>query len=76
MSIYSIKDRYQAIKVCDALAVTPESHLFSTCTPQVSDLICLVLVSLSIQKMPPTAEQWRAASAKLQAGWEPEATDQ
>jgi hypothetical protein len=77
--IYTLMERYQAIKVCDAAAVGPgdanidarASMLLHGAPTRVADLICLVLESLGLRAMPPTRDQWSAAAQRLRDGWEP-----
>lgn len=72
MTRFSIKERHQAIKICEALAIEGCSFgLLRTASERVADLICLTLVALPLQTVPPTVDQWRAAADKLIGGWEP-----
>lgn len=75
----SLKARQQAIKICEAAAAASGNGPDLACHlamlqgayEYVAELVCLVLESLPIQAMPPSAEQWQAAADKLSAGWEP-----
>jgi hypothetical protein len=76
---YALRERHQAIRVCDAMAVdhadanadARASMLLHGASARVADLICLVLESLGLKTMPPTRDQWTAAAQRLRDGWEP-----
>lgn len=76
---HSLRERQQAIKICEAQITHPigspgaalAADLLLHASPKVADLICLVLVSLELKRMPPTVEQWHAAAGKLRDGWNP-----